>query len=236
MLAQIVNTHAMENAWINSRLKQLGKRKGKLADALGVQPARVTEIINGTRRVQGSEVLPLADFLEMDARQVSASLAKGDLVPVTDFEREVRLLGHVAAGDWRESYEWPHDEQVMIPIPPLKQEFQGLFALEVVGESMNLTVGPGSILICANVFHNENMEIEDGHLVIVERKDPKTGLMEATVKRYREIEGKHWLYAESNKPEYAAPIPLPGPNGDPDAAERNGVQIIARVVKAIVEL
>lgn len=55
----------MANPWINDRLRALRRGKGELARALGVDPARVSEIIAGRRNVQVAELPRLAAFLEM---------------------------------------------------------------------------------------------------------------------------------------------------------------------------
>jgi SOS-response transcriptional repressor LexA len=66
----------MENVWIGERLKALGKRKSALATVLGIDPARVSELLAGRRNLQVSELRPLADFLEMPTERVLALLAK----------------------------------------------------------------------------------------------------------------------------------------------------------------
>src|SRR5690348_190076 len=55
--------------WIASRLDELGKTRSGLARALGLPRARVFEIINGTRRVQLSELSPLAAYLNTEEKE-----------------------------------------------------------------------------------------------------------------------------------------------------------------------
>ncbi|WP_337997168.1 helix-turn-helix transcriptional regulator [Oleispirillum naphthae] len=60
----------MEQTWIAERLAELGKKKTELAQALGLPPTRISEILRGRRDVHVAELLPLARFLEMDPMTV----------------------------------------------------------------------------------------------------------------------------------------------------------------------
>lgn len=52
--------------WIKARTKELGKTLKGLGEAMGgLDSARVTEIMAGTRRVGGDEVSPMAAYLEL---------------------------------------------------------------------------------------------------------------------------------------------------------------------------
>jgi phage repressor protein C with HTH and peptisase S24 domain len=62
------------NEWIAARLRELGRSQKDLAQALGVEPPRITEILRGDRRVQPSEWQPLAVFLELPMAQIAANL------------------------------------------------------------------------------------------------------------------------------------------------------------------
>ena len=64
----------MTNEWISDRLRALKKTKGSLAKALGVDPARVSEIIGGRRNVQVSEIPIMAEMLEMGTGELLARL------------------------------------------------------------------------------------------------------------------------------------------------------------------
>ncbi len=60
----------MEQIWIAERLAEIGKKKSELAQALGLPPTRISEILRGRRDIHVSEVLPLARFLDMDPMTV----------------------------------------------------------------------------------------------------------------------------------------------------------------------
>ena len=63
-------------AWIENRLKEIGKTRTDLLGAIGSdRAATATEIINGTRKVQSSEIRGLAAALEMEVSQVLKALS-----------------------------------------------------------------------------------------------------------------------------------------------------------------
>lgn len=67
----------MEHAWIGERLNDLpSKNKSGLAAWLGLDPARITELTKGSRRIQHNEVAQIAAYLEMDKRDVDLVITK----------------------------------------------------------------------------------------------------------------------------------------------------------------
>lgn len=66
----LCDNRIMANEWIGERLRSLKKNKSGLARALGVDPARVSEIIGGRRNVQVSELPRMAEILEMPPAQL----------------------------------------------------------------------------------------------------------------------------------------------------------------------
>ncbi len=64
----------MDNRWIGDRLKALRKTKSGLAKALGIDPARVSEIIGGRRNVQVAELPIMAATLEMPTEELVGRL------------------------------------------------------------------------------------------------------------------------------------------------------------------
>lgn len=65
----------MSNEWIGERLRALKKTKGSLARTLGIDPARISEIIGGRRNVQMAEIPQMAEMLEISTSQLVALLA-----------------------------------------------------------------------------------------------------------------------------------------------------------------
>lgn len=70
--------------WIKDRLKGLrakGKNQTGLGRALGLEPARVTEIIQGNRQIKIPEIPKLAEYLEMEMHEVFTAIGG----PLADF-------------------------------------------------------------------------------------------------------------------------------------------------------
>jgi len=73
----------MDGEWIETRiqdLKDAGKRKSKsgLAAALGLSPARVTEMIRGGRRIQISEISAMSRYLELARAELIKKIENDD--------------------------------------------------------------------------------------------------------------------------------------------------------------
>ena len=130
--------------WIEGQLKQIGKSKTDMAKALDLAPPRVTEILQGTRRIQTGEIVPLAMFLHLpvslvltQAHTPDSDLAGLEHVPgmdPIDFRGEVRAgyWAEVPAGDWPDSGD---REFTYAPAPT--HIFDEVYALRVVGSSMD---------------------------------------------------------------------------------------------------
>lgn len=103
------------HAWVESRRVM----QKEVAVALGIAPARVTEMLKGTRRIQQHEMPVLAKLLGMEDDPGSNV-------------RRIKRIGQVPAGSLREALKQSTDTvEVSANLP------KGVFALEVDGESMN---------------------------------------------------------------------------------------------------
>lgn len=73
--------------FIKARIRELrpkGKTQTGLGQVLGLDPARITEIMKGERQVKASELVPMSDYLEMPLADVIAALetAQADEDPI----------------------------------------------------------------------------------------------------------------------------------------------------------
>jgi plasmid maintenance system antidote protein VapI len=78
--------YGMRNSWLPERLKELAesgrpRSQAALARALGLAPARITEIIAGDRDISAREVAPIAEFLEWPPERVLAAIAPRPRAP-----------------------------------------------------------------------------------------------------------------------------------------------------------
>jgi repressor LexA len=111
---------------IERGLEKTGKSKGGLAEAMGVRPGAVSEILSGIRLIKASEIQPIIEYLRLN------------LVPI---------MGRVGAGATIEpDYEQVPPEglgEVELPFP-LSDE---TIAFEVTGNSMLPKYENGDIIV-----------------------------------------------------------------------------------------
>lgn len=120
--------------------------------------------------------------------------------------RTVRVIGPLAAGDWREASQWSEDEQYEVPAPlPRKMRDMALIGYEVEGPSMNKVYPDGSVVFVAPISTLGRMPVT-GERVAVQRVDA-AGNYEASLKEFvQDDDGKVWLWPRSTHPEHQAPI------------------------------
>ncbi len=127
--------------WISSG-KVLQK---EVAAELGIAPARVTEMLKGTRKVQQREMPILVRYFGMD---------EGPDPSV----RKIARIGMVPAGALREALsDAPNSIEVPANLP------KGVFALEVDGESMNKIAPLG----CDVIVDPNDKKLFSGDLYVV---------------------------------------------------------------------
>jgi repressor LexA len=111
---------------IERGLEKTGKSKGGLAEAMGVRPGAVSEVLSGIRLIKASELQPIIEYLRLN------------LVPI---------MGRVGAGATIEpDYEQVPPEglgEVELPFP-LSDE---TIAFEVTGNSMLPKYESGDIIV-----------------------------------------------------------------------------------------
>lgn len=200
----------MKLVWLEKRLKALDKSKTALAEAVGIPPPRVTEIIKGTRQVSVPELVPMAEFLRMPVGDLILALTKkGGEIESKQPLLEVR--GRVQAGVWSEAFEWQKNERYQVPMP-IPKRFRDLpsFGLVVGGDSMDEIYPEGAVLLCIPIESYPD-PLKTGMRVIVQRTR-KNGDVEATVKEYARDGERIWLMSRSRNPAHRAPIYLDGPD------------------------
>lgn len=111
---------------IERALKRTGKSKGGLAEAMGVRPGAVSEILSGIRLIKASEIEPISEYLQLN------------MVPI---------MGRVGAGATIEpEYEQVPPEglgEVELPFPIAEETI----AFEVAGDSMLPKYENGDVIV-----------------------------------------------------------------------------------------
>jgi len=111
---------------IERALKRTGKSKGGLADAMGVRPGAVSEILSGIRLIKASEIEPITEYLRLNT---------------------VPIMGRVGAGASIEpEYEQVPPEglsEIELPFPIVEETI----AFEVSGDSMLPKYENGDVIV-----------------------------------------------------------------------------------------
>lgn len=81
----------MNERWFKDRLKDQSKSQRALAQVLGIDPAQVTNLLKGRRRMQLDEAANIATFLGTNVEEV----LKHAGLPVSGGSRKVKLAGWV---------------------------------------------------------------------------------------------------------------------------------------------
>jgi phage repressor protein C with HTH and peptisase S24 domain len=93
---QIPQHAAMQKQWFQARLRQLGKTQRGLAKHMGLDPSRITEILNQTRGIKIEEAVEMADYLETSLDDLVTRLGSA----MADAGRASSLVvGYVGAGE-----------------------------------------------------------------------------------------------------------------------------------------
>lgn len=146
------------------------------------------------------------------------------LITTTHVPHRIIISGRVQAGKFVYEDDVAQDVEdfVDIPVEPELRRFR-LYALRVVGNSMNLVYPDGSLIVCAHLEETLEAPIP-GKRYVVRRIRPD-GAYEQTVKEYVvDSSGRKWLMPRSTEPEWQQPIPYQ------DGTEGETVDLQARVL------
>jgi len=205
----------MSAIWLKAALLRAGKTQRDLARALDLDPAAISRIIKGDRRLLADELTRILDFLGPEAAAVPgapalelprgaaapwyegrASEVRGQGAPTRqDFAalpKDVPVLGSTvggAAGDFElngETVDW-------VRRPPGIAGTKGAFALYVQGDSMVPWRKPGDL-----VYVNPARPARVGDHVVVELKAVGGEPKPAFVKLYLRHTGKAVILAQYN--------------------------------------
>jgi transcriptional regulator with XRE-family HTH domain len=190
--------------------RSLGDNQSEFGERFGVSQGSVSRWEKGS--IPDPTILAkLADLASEDIRSFLGGAPQDS--SFVNLGQRLMVKGSVAAGVWREAYEWPEDEWFSyiggshVSVPADRR-----FGLRVDGESMNEIYPPGTILDCVSIYEMELPASGRNVVVVRERHD---GALEATVKQfYLDPAGKAWLLPKSTNPAFQTPIALDEPQAD----------------------
>ena len=116
----------LDVAMIERGLGKPGKTKGGLAQAMGVRPGAVSEILSGLRLIKASEITPIIEYLELNS---------------------VPIMGRVGAGA---SIEPEHEQVPPVGLGEVEMPFpisEETIAFEVAGDSMLPKYENGDVIV-----------------------------------------------------------------------------------------
>ena len=155
---------------------------------------------------------------ETDLLETKMSVSNADTPGLV---QTIPILGDVAAGFWREPGQLGSDDD----LPSLQIAIDGyagvnLYALQVVGPSMNLIYPEGRWVIVAPI---DDVGLREQDIVVVRRS--RSGLFETTLKQV-ELESEMLvLWPRSNHKDFQDPVYMKAQEYDQDAPEIIGVVV-----------
>lgn len=169
-----------------------------IAERLGVSIPQISRWENGHNNIPSGRLPAIAAAYEASVSDVfirsEGALSLGPTLYVR---------GEIAAGIWREAFEWGEDDWLAFTgRPDLSVPEQARFGLRVHGESMNLLYPHGTIVECLAI--GSAPTLSSGKRVVVVREN-EAGEVEATVKEYVERDGETYLWPRSNHPDFQQP-------------------------------
>lgn len=175
------------------------------AEAMGVSVATYIQHENGTRGIPADRAQRYARFFRTTPEWLLYGREIGDRITAAQLGPPIPIQGAVAAGVWRERWEYPEEEwETFTGAPEVEAPLRHRFGLRVEGDSMDLLYPPGTVLECVRYWGDE--PIPNGKRVIVQRTNDDDTI-ETTVKEYhQDKDGVEWLVPRSSNPAFQAPF------------------------------
>jgi transcriptional regulator with XRE-family HTH domain len=178
------------------KIRELRKAAHLTQDALGqrvgVEQPTIQRWERNKREPSLSDIEKLANVFGIEM----ADFFKSD-EPVALGPR-LFVKGEVAAGVWKDAFEWPEDDWVSFTgRSDVTAELQHRFGLKIIGDSMDEVYPPGTIVECVTVFGRAEAAPGKRVVVLREREDHQ---FEATVKELVDIDGVLWARPRSTNP------------------------------------
>lgn len=191
--------------------------QAQLAELVGTSQPQIKRLEDGARKLTKEWAERIAPHLDTTAYNLMfpGTEAQGDLTPVSAPIGAIPVTGKVAANAWLsvEDMDFSYDDIEYVPSASgYPADLQ--FALKVDGNCLNKIANHGDRLICLDTAKT-GIDVDDGDLVIVERRRYEGQMVERTAKRLRRTADGFELWPESTDPNHQEPIKLNRPaNGD----------------------
>jgi SOS-response transcriptional repressor LexA len=216
--ARMAEEAEVAREFMRRALDATGLSPYKLAKKAGIAPSTITRPLND----------PTFKFVPKQATLNKIAEAAGLTAPtvaeaspiVEAVSQWVPLVGEVRAGNWAEvSHDPLIEEHIAVHLPEYARA--SLFALRVVGRSMDQKYPDGSVVIAAPAIE---AGIRVGDDVVVRRY--RDGLAETTLKEVTQNGDGYELTPRSSDATFK-PLPFPRIG---DASDQDGIEIIGVVI------
>lgn len=232
-------------------------KRGSLARATGISPNIVYNFLSGKssylsqptlERIAQTYSVPISAITGESLGEQKRSIARGLGEPAGSFGNSagqgaglpVELVTVPVSGSVLSTPIWSEtifldpekDEFVSFNLPQL---YSGkIFAVRLVGASMDQLLPPGAILGCVAV-KDYLQQIRPGDIVVMVRRN-ESGLFQATIKQYAVEGAAHYLAARSSDQRYAEKAELQAPLDSPAALGHQDFFIHAVVLAYVADL
>ena len=143
----------MSNEWISARLKSLRVTKGSLARSLGIDPARVSEIVAGRRNVQVAEIPVMAEILQMSTEELVARLTPRKMALQQEAQRQANPASTLPPLPQGAVTDLPAPAQMPRNLPVYGSARGGIDgSFEMNGQSMDYVERPPSLAAARNAY------------------------------------------------------------------------------------
>ena len=194
--------------WLLAGLEHAGISQAELGRRLGLQRDQINKVIKGKRRLTAVELQKAEQILGMRAPTEGGGPSPASTLTLISRPREhvnLRVVGEVAAGAWREVAYLDFDEiEIPYAIDP-KWPREAVWALRVRGPSINKKADDGDYVAVLDI-NAAPREFRAGDWVVVQRQ--RGDIVECTVKQVGGSPGSWLLYPASTDARFQEPVPL----------------------------
>ena len=175
---------------------------------------------NGTNGISADLAEAYARVLRVKPSDIMFGEASASGVAPPDNVRMVGIIGDINAGAFAQLPDQEPEPSEFVPVSLPEYRRASLFALNVIGRSMDRHYADGSVVV---VCPAAEAGIRDGDHVVVRRWSG--GLAETTLKESTVMDGRVVLLPRSTDPEHQAAIPLAGDRDSDEGPEIIGVVV-----------
>lgn len=207
--------------WLRNTMREKGLtayRWGKLA---GIAPTTITRPLSDPNYTFTPKLVTLKRLADAAQVELPGILSAPESMDIVRVRRSIPVAGEVRAGSWSRI---PDEPEIGEWLPMEVPGYEGveLFAVKVVGRSMDQLYPDGTYVICAPPAETG---IREDDCVVVRRTNADN-LAETTLKQVTRVNGEVCLVPRSTDPDHQTPIPLPSR----DELAQGGVEILGVVL------